>query len=82
MEMRMKPGDIVRHFKGNEYEILHIAKDSETMEDVIVYRARYGEGGVWVRPLGMFFSPVDREKYPDVKQKYRFEKIEKGEKVE
>lgn len=79
MDMRMKPGDIVRHFKGNEYEILHIAKDSETMEDVVVYRARYGEGGVWVRPFQMFFSPVDREKYPDVKQTYRFERIEKGE---
>ena len=79
MDMRMKPGDIVRHFKGNEYEILHIAKDSETMEDVVVYRARYGEGGVWVRPFQMFFSPVDREKYPDVKQTYRFERIEDGE---
>jgi len=79
MDMRMKPGDIVRHFKGNEYEILHIAKDSETMEDVVVYRARYGEGGVWVRPFQMFFSPVDREKYPDVKQTYRFERIEEGE---
>jgi len=79
MDMRMKPGDIVRHFKGNEYEILHIAKDSETMEDVVVDRARYGEGGVWVRPFQMFFSPVDREKYPDVKQTYRFERIEEGE---
>ena len=79
MDMRMKPGDIVRHFKVNEYEILHIAKDSETMEDVVVYRARYGEGGVWVRPFQMFFSPVDREKYPDVKQTYRFERIEEGE---
>jgi len=76
MDMRLKPGDVVRHFKGNEYEILHIALDSETMEKVVVYRALYGERGVWVRPLEMFLSPVDREKYPDVRQNYRFEKVE------
>ena len=76
MQMRLKPGDIVRHFKGNQYKILHIAKDSETMADVVVYRALYGERGVWVRPLEMFLSPVDREKYPDVQQTYRFEKVE------
>jgi len=76
MQMRLKPGDIVRHFKGNQYEILYIAKDSETMADVVVYRALHGERGVWVRPLEMFLSPVDREKYPDVQQAYRFEKVE------
>lgn len=76
MQMRLAPGDVVRHFKGNEYEILHIAKDSETMQDVVVYRALYGEMGVWVRPLEMFLSPVDREKYPDAAQTYRFEKVE------
>ncbi len=78
MQMRMQPGDIVRHFKGNRYQILHFAKDSETQEDVVVYRALYGEGGVWVRPMAMFFSPVDREKYPDAAQAYRFER-ESGE---
>ncbi len=76
MEMRLRPGDVVRHFKGNRYEILYIAKDSETMESVVVYRALYGERGVWVRPLEMFLSPVDREKYPDAGQTYRFEKVE------
>ena len=76
MDLRLKPGDVVRHFKGNEYEILHIALDSETMEKMVVYRALYGERGVWVRPLEMFLSPVDREKYPNVKQTYRFEKVE------
>ena len=75
MENRMQPGDIVRHFKGNEYEILHIARDSETQQEMVVYRALYGEGGVWVRPREMFESKIDREKYPDVKQEYRFEKI-------
>jgi len=76
METRMKPGDIVRHFKGNRYEILHIALDSETQEELVVYRALYGEGRVWVRKKEMFFSPVDRVKYPDVKQTYRFEVVE------
>lgn len=76
MDLRLQPGDVVRHFKGNQYEILHIALDSETMEKMVVYRALYGERGVWVRPLEMFLSPVDREKYPDVKQAYRFEKVE------
>ena len=70
-----KPGDVVRHFKGNRYQILYFAKDSETQEDVVVYRALYGERGVWVRPMGMFFSLVDKVKYPDVKQVYRFERV-------
>ena len=76
MSARMQPGDIVRHFKGNRYEILYFAKDSETREDVVVYRALYGERGVWVRPKAMFMSAVDREKYPDAAQTYRFERIE------
>lgn len=76
MDMRLQPGDVVRHFKGNKYEILYIARDSETTEEVVVYRALYADRGVWVRPLDMFLSPVDREKYPDVKQAYRFEKVE------
>lgn len=79
-EMRMKPGDIVRHFKGNPYQILYFAKDSETQRNVVVYRALYGEGGVWVRPMEMFFSPVDREKYPNAEQEYRFERVEKSPK--
>ena len=76
MENRIMPGDIVRHFKGNRYEVLCIALDSETQEEMIVYRALYGEGGTWVRPKDMFLSKVDREKYPDVTQEYRFEKVE------
>lgn len=77
-DLRMKPGDTVRHFKGKCYEILHFAKDSETMRDVVVYRALYGERGVWVRPMEMFFSAVDREKYPNAAQAFRFER-EDGE---
>ena len=76
MENLIMPGDIVRHFKGNRYEVLHVARDSETQEEMIVYRALYGERGIWVRPKAMFLSKVDREKYPDVRQEYRFEKVE------
>ena len=78
MSERMQPGDTVRQFKGNLYEILHFAHDSETRGEVVVYRALYGERGVWVRPKEMFFSPVDREKYPDAPQEYRFERVEEG----
>ena len=50
-----------RHFKGNEYELLYIAKDSETLEDMVVYKALYGEGGIWVRPLKMWNETVVRD---------------------
>ena len=50
-----------RHFKGNEYEVLYIAKHSETLEEMVVYRALYGEGGVWVRPKAMWNEMVERE---------------------
>ena len=50
-----------RHFKGNEYEVLFIAKHSETLEPMVVYRALYGEGGVWVRPLSMWNETVAHE---------------------
>lgn len=49
-----------RHFKGNEYEVLGVARDSETMQEVVVYRALYGERGLWVRPLAMFTEEVER----------------------
>ena len=47
-----------RHYKGNEYEVIGVAKHSETLEDLVVYRALYSEGGLWVRPLGMFLEEV------------------------
>ena len=50
-----------RHFKGNEYEVLFIAKHSETLEPMVVYRALYGEGGVWVRPLSVWSDTVTHE---------------------
>ena len=90
MENRFKPGDIVQHFKremlsdeeraANKYlyEIVGVATHSETREPMMVYRPLYDDGGMYVRPLEMFLSEVDREKYPDVKQKYRFDKTERG----
>ena len=50
-----------RHFKGNEYEVIGVAKDSETMEEVVVYRALYGERGLWVRPAKMFAEVIERD---------------------
>lgn len=60
-----------RHFKGNEYEVIAIAKNSETLEDTVVYRALYGEGDLWVRPLSMWTEIVER----DGKRFVRFEYI-------
>ena len=60
--MEIKPGKY-RHFKGNEYELIGIAKHSETLELMVVYRALYGEGGLWVRPASMWLEQVDRNGY-------------------
>ena len=64
-------GKKYRHFKGNEYLVLHVAKHSETLEDMVVYQALYGERGVWVRPLSMFLE----KKEVDGKMISRFEEI-------
>ena len=52
-----------RHFKGKEYEVIGIAKHSETLEPMVVYKALYGDGGIWVRPAHMWNETVDREDY-------------------
>ena len=58
----LKPG-IYQHFKGNRYQLLYVARHSETLEDMVVYRALYGEGGVWVRPASMWNEHVDKNGY-------------------
>ncbi len=61
-----------RHFKGNEYEVIELAHHSETQEPMVVYRALYGERGLWVRPMEMFFETIER----DGKSLQRFEYID------
>lgn len=63
-----------RHFKGSLHQIITIAKNSENLEDMVVY-THEDNNEIWARPANMFFSKVDKEKYPDIEQEYRFEKI-------
>lgn len=65
-------GRVYRHFKGDYYLVEALAHDAESGEPCVIYRKLYGDGALWVRPLERFLSRVDREKYPEVKQEYRF----------
>ena len=70
---QIKINGIYKHFKGDYYLLVDVAKHSETGEDYVVYRKLYEDCALWVRPLNMFLEEVDHEKYPEVEQKYRFQ---------
>ena len=71
--MELKINGIYKHFKGDYYIVEDVATHSETKEKYVVYRGLYGVGELYIRPMEMFLSEVDRQKYPNVKQIYRFE---------
>lgn len=71
--MEVKKGQVYRHFKGTLYTIIEVAKHTETDELMVIYK---NENNVWARPYEMFISKVDKDKYPFVKQEYRFELID------
>ena len=77
LERKIKIKGIYKHFKGNYYLVEDIATHSEDNTQYVVYRALYGDNTLYIRPLDMFLSKVDKEKYPKIKLKYRFEEIDK-----
>ncbi|MCI8460400.1 MAG: DUF1653 domain-containing protein [Bacilli bacterium] len=66
---------IFKHFKGNLYKVVTIAKDCEDLKEMVVYQGQYDDKPCWIREKDDFFGLLDKEKYPNIEQKYRFEKI-------
>ena len=73
-ELKLKR--VYRHFKGDCYLVEDVARHSEPGEEFVVYRKLYGDGSLWIRPKEMFLGEVDRAKYPDCEQRYRFELLD------
>lgn len=69
----VKINGVYKHFKGNYYIVLGIGTHSESEEECVIYRALYGDNKIWIRPLSIFLSEVDRKKYPEIMQEYKFE---------
>lgn len=76
MSREIKIHGIYKHFKGDYYLVEELAIDSDTLEELVIYRKLYDDGALWVRKLSDFLEKVNKEKYPNVSQEYKFELIE------
>lgn len=74
-------GQTYHHFKGNNYVVIDLAVHSESAEPLVIYKSVGDDDYTWARPLTMFLSPVDKNKYPDIKQELRFEKVRQYENI-
>lgn len=85
MSRELKIGGLYHHFKkdkGQNYKVIGVALHTETEEDLVIYQQQWGDGRMFARPIDMFLSEVDKEKYPNVTQKYRLEEVNEDEVLE